>query len=200
MADSFFDIAFTPTVRAMQSRMGSREAYARMSTRKSPSIELGHQELEFIAARDSFYQASSSETGWPYVQFRGGPVGFLKALDSRTLAYADFRGNKQYVSVGNMTDNSRVSLILMDYVNRRRLKLLGYAQIVESVDNPSLVQRLAATDYDAVVERAVVISIAALSWNCPQHITPRYSEKELENRGISEQANMAARLRDFFTS
>ena len=125
MSRAYSDIAFTPAVRNMQSRMGSRANYAPLDHTGDRRDELGPMEAEFIAARDSFYQATVSETGWPYVQFRGGPAGFLKVLDGKTLGYADFRGNMQYISVGNLANNDRVSIILMDYANRARLKILG---------------------------------------------------------------------------
>jgi uncharacterized protein len=183
MSNSFLDITFTPAVQAMQTRMGSRASYARMDGDSKDDATLGNDELSFIARRDGFYQASVSATGWPYVQFRGGPTGFLKALDKHTVAYADFRGNKQYISVGNMMGNDRVSLILMDYANQRRLKLLGHTKLIEARDEPALMQRLTHSDYKAAVERACVISIVGFNWNCPQHITPRFTSKEFRDAG-----------------
>jgi uncharacterized protein len=141
--------------------------------------ELTPLEIDFIAQRDSFYQATVSESGWPYVQFRGGPMGFLKVVDSKTIGYADFRGNVQYVSVGNLNADDRVSLILMDYPNRQRLKLLGHARIVHESDEPELLALLRTDGYKARVERGVIITVAAFDWNCPQHITPRYTEAEV---------------------
>ncbi|WP_217272314.1 pyridoxamine 5'-phosphate oxidase family protein [Sphingopyxis sp. BSNA05] len=142
------------------------------------------REAEFIAGRDGFYQATVSETGWPYVQFRGGPRGFLKILGETQIAYADFRGNRQYVSVGNLSVDDRVSLILMDYPNRRRLKIWGHATTVDAAEAPAMVGALQDEDYQALSERAVIITIAAFDWNCPQHIPQRYSLDELEQLKI----------------
>jgi predicted pyridoxine 5'-phosphate oxidase superfamily flavin-nucleotide-binding protein len=119
-----------------------------------------------------------SETGWPYVQFKGGPAGFLKVLDAGTIGYADFRGNVQYISAGNVQGNDRVSLILMDYAQRRRLKILGHVRLVPAGDNPALIEQLSLPHYRATVERAVLISVVAYDWNCPQHITPRFTQAE----------------------
>ncbi|MEO8384822.1 MAG: pyridoxamine 5'-phosphate oxidase family protein [Betaproteobacteria bacterium] len=179
MPHAYANIAFTPAVRDVQSRMGSRESYARFSAAHDKNNRIGAREAEFIAARDSFYQATVSETGWPYVQFRGGPAGFLKVLDAQTLGYADFRGNMQYVSVGNLTKNNRVSIILMDYANRERLKILGRVRIVELDDDPAILTKLESPTYRARVQRGVVIDVEAFDWNCPQHITPRFTEAEI---------------------
>jgi predicted pyridoxine 5'-phosphate oxidase superfamily flavin-nucleotide-binding protein len=179
MSRAYSDIAFTPTVRDMQTRMGSRRNYAALDRATDPRDRLTAKEIAFIEARDSFYQATVSETGWPYVQFRGGPAGFLKVLDEKTLAYADFRGNVQYISVGNLQTNDRVSIILMDYANQRRLKLLGRVRLVDAADDPALLHRLQHADYGATVERAFVITVEGYDWNCPQHITPRFTEAEV---------------------
>ena len=152
----------------------------RQSPEAAPGDAVGPDEAAFIAARDGFYQSTVGETGWPYVQFRGGPVGFLKVLDGKTLAYADFRGNRQYLSVGNLRGDDRVALILVDYPNRRRLKVWGHARVVEINDDPELVARLHDPDYRARPERAVVITVAALDWNCPQHLPQRFTRQELE--------------------
>ena len=150
MARAFAEIAFTPSVRAVQARQGSAAAYERVLAPEAERADrLGPEEAAFIAARDGFYQATVSETGWPYVQFRGGPPGFLKVLDERTLGYADFRGNRQYLSVGNLGRDDRVSLILMDYANRRRLKILGHARIIEAADDPALIEALHDPGYRA---------------------------------------------------
>jgi predicted pyridoxine 5'-phosphate oxidase superfamily flavin-nucleotide-binding protein len=181
MARAFAEIAFTPAVRVAQSRQGSAAAYDRMlAPEADPANLLGPEEAAFIAARDGFYQATVSETGWPYVQFRGGPVGFLKVLDQRTIAYADFRGNRQYVSTGNLAGDDRISMILMDYPNRRRLKVFGRARLVEAADDAALVASLHDPQYRARPERAVVITIEGLDWNCPQHIPVRLTREELE--------------------
>jgi uncharacterized protein len=179
MSRAFSDIAFTPTVRAIQARMGSRAAYARLDHADDTRDALTSGEKTFIEARDGFYQATVSETGWPYVQFRGGPAGFLQVLDAKTLGYADFRGNVQYVSTGNLVGNDRVALILMDYANRRRLKILGRARLVQDSDDPVLIARLTRPHCRARVERAVLITVLAYDWNCPQHITPRFTREEI---------------------
>lgn len=180
MARSFADIAFTDGVRTFQARMGSRDQYAPLDRVEAHGVELSDQEAEFIAARDGFYQASVGETGWPYVQFRGGPAGLLKVLDSRTIGYADFRGNVQYISAGNLQADGRVSLILMDYANRRRLKVWGRARLIDAREDEGWLDRLELPSYRARVERAVIISVEAFDWNCPQHITPRYTAAEIE--------------------
>lgn len=181
MPNAFASISFTESVKEAQSRYGSRERNRSFELSEDPRNELGEFETEFIEARDSFYQATVSENGWPYVQHRGGPVGFLKVLDSRTIGYADFRGNKQYLSVGNLNANPRVSLILMDYPNRLRLKLWGTVNIVHETDEPEIIARLEVPSYRARVERGVLIHIEAIEWNCPQHITPRYSQAEVDS-------------------
>jgi predicted pyridoxine 5'-phosphate oxidase superfamily flavin-nucleotide-binding protein len=180
MSRAFADLAFTPTVRALQSELGSRELYASLDTVADRRDALTQREATFIASLDGFAQASVGETGWPYVQHRGGPPGFLKVLDPKTLGYADFRGNVQYVSAGNLRRNDRVAMLLIDHAKRRRLKILGHARLVTAAENPELVARVALPEYDAVVERAVIITVAAYDWNCPQHITPRFTAAEVE--------------------
>jgi len=180
MSRAFADLAFTPTVRALQSELGSRELYASLDTVADRRDALTPREATFIASLDGFAQASVGETGWPYVQHRGGPPGFLKVLDPKTLGYADFRGNVQYVSAGNLRRNDRVAMLLIDHAKRRRLKILGHARLVTAAENPELVARVALPEYDAVVERAVIITVAAYDWNCPQHITPRFTAAEVE--------------------
>jgi predicted pyridoxine 5'-phosphate oxidase superfamily flavin-nucleotide-binding protein len=180
MGNRFAEIAFTPAVQAQQEAHGSRASYARFLGGEPSNDRLSPREVEFIHARDGFYVASVGETGWPYVQFRGGPPGFLRALDERTLGWADFRGNRQYVSVGNLGRDDRVALILMDYANRRRLKILGHAELREVDGDDGPASRLAVPGYEAVVERAVLVHIAGFDWNCPQHITPRFTLEEIE--------------------
>ena len=180
MGRAFAEIAFTPSVKDAQSQYGTRRINERLESTPDRQDVFTPDEREFIETRDSFYQATVSETGWPYVQFRGGPIGFLKVIDSRTLGFADFRGNVQYLSVGNINADGRISLILMDYPNRRRLKILGRARIAHEADEPELLKRLQILDYKARVERAVIISIEAFDWNCPQHITPRFTEAEVQ--------------------
>jgi len=179
MSRAFADITFTESVKAAQERYGSREHNTFFEHADDPRNVLGEKEIQFIRARDSFYQATVSENGWPYVQYRGGPRGFLTVLDNRHIAYADFRGNAQYLTVGNINFDERVSLLLMDYVHRRRLKIWGRATIVHDDDNPELFALLQSPTYEATIERAVVIAVEALEWNCPQHITPRFSEEEI---------------------
>lgn len=179
MSRAYSDIAFTPTVRAMQRRMGSRSAYAQLDSSSDRRDTLGVAETRFVEERDGFYQATVSESGWPYVQFRGGQAGFLKVLDGKTIGYADFRGNVQYISVGNLQSNDRISIILMDYAGRRRLKILGRARLVGVDEEPALLSRLVLPDYRARVERAVIITVEGYDWNCPQHITPRFTEAEI---------------------
>ena len=177
MGHQFAAIAFTDSVREVQQTLGSRARYSAMDEGEDTNHILGEREATFIAARDSFYMASVSETGWPYVQHRGGPVGFVRVLDDTTIGFADFRGNRQYVSVGNVLKDDRVSLFFMDYPNRKRLKLLGRVRLIE-LDDPRL-NDLALDDYRARVERGIVIKVEAFDWNCPQHITPRYTAAEI---------------------
>lgn len=177
MPRKFAEIAFAPSVIDAQTAQGSRAMNARMADREDDG-RLGPVEREFIAARDGFYQATVSETGWPYVQFKGGPQGFLKILDDRTLGYADFRGNIQYISLGHLQDNGRVSIILMDYAHRRRLKIWATAKVVSLNDDPNLLGKLIMPDYRARIERAIILDVAAFDWNCPQHITQRFTEAE----------------------
>ena len=198
MPRAFTEIAFTPSVKAAQERYGSRSINTRFEQADNPRAEISELEAEFIAERDSFYQATVSESGWPYVQHRGGPVGFLKVLDEKTIGFADFRGNVQYVSVGNLTANNRISLILMDYANRRRLKIWGTVRIVHEYEEPELIARLEMPYYRARVERGIVINVEALDWNCPQHITPRYTKAEVEQllESLIEENNaLKARLK-----
>lgn len=180
MAYKFGEIAFTPTVQSVQSKMGSREAYARRQARDDvdPRERLGPDEAAFIARRDSFYMATVSETGWPYVQHRGGPPGFLRVLDETTVGFADYAGNRQYVSVGNLATNDRVSLFLMDYANKARLKLLGTVRLI-AADDRDMLARLITPETTARIERGVVIDVAAFDWNCSQHIPERYSEADV---------------------
>lgn len=178
MARNFAEIAFTESVKAQQEKYGSRKSYARMEA-VARGNEIGENEAAFIAARDSFYLATTGESGFPYVQFRGGPQGFLKVLNTKTLAYADFRGNLQYVSVGNLTRNEKAALILMDYANRQRLKIYARVEVIEAKDRPELIAQLQDASYDAEIERAMVLHLEAFDWNCPQHITQRFTIEEI---------------------
>ena len=179
MGHQFAEIAFTDRVRAIQELQGSRDAYDKLEHGDAHHDRLGPAEIAFLAARDSLYMATVSETGWPYVQHRGGPKGFIKALDERTIGFADFRGNRQYVSVGNLEGDDRVALIMVDYPNRRRLKLLGRAKQISAEQDSATLERLELPAYRAKVERGLVIAVEAFDWNCPQHITPRFTEAEV---------------------
>lgn len=182
MASAFADIAFTANVKAVQARMGSREAYGRREQDPVEEPVLGPHEIAFIEARDSFYQGTVGETGWPYVQHRGGPAGFLKVLDARTIGYADFTGNRQYISTGNLAGDDRVCLFLMDYPHQARLKILGRARVIDEDSHPELLARLDNPHYRARVERGIIIRIEGFDRNCPKYITPRYTEDEVAQR------------------
>jgi len=177
MTTPLSDVAFSAAVKAEQTRRGSRAGYQRMEEKGGWSSTITPELAEFIAARDSFYLSTASAEGQPYVQHRGGPPGFLKVLDERTLAFADFRGNRQYISAGNLEDNDKAYMFLMDYPNRRRIKIWGRARVVD--DDADLLARLTDADYDGVPEQAVVFEITAWDVNCPQHITPRFTEEEV---------------------
>ncbi|MBT0962542.1 pyridoxamine 5'-phosphate oxidase family protein [Denitromonas iodatirespirans] len=194
MTDAFARIAFTPNVQAVQTRMGSREAYARHMEAPPTAPRLGPYEIAFIASRDSCYMGTVSETGWPYVQHRGGPAGFLKVLDDRTIGYADFSGNRQYVSVGNLVGDDRVSLFLMDYPQQARLKIFGRARVIDEDSEPELLTRLDNPHYRARVERGIVIRIEGFDWNCPKYITPRYTEAQMAERMAQTIAARAAEV------
>ncbi|MBZ0071158.1 MAG: pyridoxamine 5'-phosphate oxidase family protein [Gammaproteobacteria bacterium] len=182
MTSAFMDIAFTANVKAIQERMGSRGAYSQHEQGPVQPPELGPSEIGFIKGSNSFYQGTVSETGWPYVQHRGGPAGFLKVLDARTIGYADFTGNRQYISVGNLAGDDRVCLFLMDYPNQARLKILGRARVIDEDSDPELLARLDNPEYRARVERGIVIRIEGFDWNCPKYITPRYTKDEIAQR------------------
>lgn len=181
MSHRFAEIAFTDSVKAAQEHYRTRAQNERLEAGGGPNDALGPAEAEFIAARDSFYMATVSETGWPYVQHRGGPPGFLRVLGPRQLAFADFRGNVQYVSVGNLARNDRVALILMDYPKRQRLKVLGRMRSVDVAElDPETLKRVEMPTYRARVERVMLIDVEAFDWNCPQHITPRFTQAEMD--------------------
>lgn len=201
MHDRYLDIATTPSVTAAQEHYGSAGQWARAGDRPASDEagragRLGTAEQMFIAARDGFYLASVSETGWPYVQFRGGPAGFLKVMDERILGFADFRGNRQYITTGNVVANDRVSVFLMDYAHRRRLKIFGRVRVVDAADAPALEERLAMPGYAGRIERVVLITVEAFDWNCPQHITPRFTPVELETALGAVRDEMAALRRE----
>jgi hypothetical protein len=179
MGHRFAEIAFTPKVKAFQEELGSRRGYARMEGGEESHAELGPREAAFIKGRDSLYMASVSETGWPYVQHRGGPAGFVRVLDPKTLGFADFKGNRQYLSLANLSGDDRVSLFFMDYPSRTRLKLLGHAERI-ALGQTELLEKLALPGYPAQVEGGFLIHVEAFDWNCPQHITPRFTAAEIE--------------------
>lgn len=177
MPRKFTQLAFTPIVKAIQEKYGSRQMYTRMEESGPENDTLIPQLTAFIQARDSFYMGTVNSTGWPYIQFRGGPVGFLKVLDEKTLGFADFGGNCQYLSIGNLADSDRTFLFLMDYANRRRLKIWGRAQV--EYDRPDLIEQLRIPGYEADTQRAILIHVEAWDWNCPQHIPQKYSEDQV---------------------
>jgi predicted pyridoxine 5'-phosphate oxidase superfamily flavin-nucleotide-binding protein len=181
MAYPFGSLVFTPVVKALQERYGSRRSYAKREQSLFSQDALGPDEEGFLAECDSFYMASIGETGWPYVQHRGGPSGFLKVLDQHTIGFADFRGNKQYVSAGNLTTNDRVALILVDYPRQARLKILGHVQIFEGSDAKDWIEKLRDPGDATPIERVFIIHVDAFDWNCQQHITPRFTEEQIGN-------------------
>jgi predicted pyridoxine 5'-phosphate oxidase superfamily flavin-nucleotide-binding protein len=201
MTRSVSDIAFTPAVKAVQERFGSRKAYARMEQAGGLAQAITPDLAAFIAERDSLYLGTANAAGQPYIQHRGGPAGFLKVLDERTLAFADFRGNKQYITVGTLAENDKAFIFLMDYAHRQRVKVWGRARVVE--DDPELMAQLVDPDYNGHPERAIVFTVEAWDANCPQHITPRQATEggattiaslqcridalEAENRALRQQ-------------
>ena len=191
MAYKFLDIVSTPAVRAAQEANGARKMWETFEQDRAFD-RFTANEAAFIAARDSFFLATVSQSGWPYVQHRGGPQGFLKLLDDQTLAFADFRGNRQYISLGNAADDDRVSLILMDYPQRARLKILARMQARDLAVDPELAARLALPGYKAKIERAFVLRLETFDWNCAQHITPRYTAPEIETAVAPLRSQLAA--------
>ena len=179
MSQKFFDLTFTPSVKAAQEHYGTRRNYARFEGGEMDFHGLTEAENDFIEARDGFYMATVGENGQPYVQFRGGPKGFLKVIDDHTLGYADFRGNLQYISVGNLAANDKAALFLMDYPNQTRLKILARVEVRDAKDAPEMIEQLTMPNYKAKIERAMILHVEAFDWNCPQHITPRYTMGEI---------------------
>jgi len=177
MTDQLSDVVFSPAVKAAQERLGSRAAFARREERGGWQSQVTAELAAFLGQRDSFYLATASAAGQPYIQHRGGPKGFLKVVDDRRLAFADFKGNRQYVTVGNLSENDRVCIFLMDYPNRQRIKIWGRARIVD--DDPDLLESLVEPGGLGRPERAVVIAVQAWDSNCPQHITRRYGEDDI---------------------
>lgn len=178
MAKNYLEIAFTESVKAQQERYGSRRQYARLE-KVARGTELSEAETDFIRARDGFYLATANADQQPYIQFRGGRAGFLKVLDAHTLGYADFRGNLQYISMGNLAQNNRAALFLMDYANRRRLKIFARVEVLDADAAPDVIAKLRDADYPATIERAMILHVEAFDWNCPQHITPRFTVEEI---------------------
>jgi len=179
MPHSFGSLVFTPAVKALQERYGSRRQYARVEGSESSLARRSQQESDFIGESDTFYIATLGSTGWPYVQHRGGPKGFLKVIDEKTIAFADFRGNKQYISTGNLMADNRVALILVDYPRQLRLKILGRVEVFEGQQAREWIEKVRDPDYKAFTERVYVIKVEAFDWNCQQHIVPRYTEEEI---------------------
>ena len=180
MAQNYRHTLFNDAVKALQERHGSRAAYLKMDAAADGTPDtLTAKELDYIALRDSFYIASVNSDGWPYMQHRGGPAGFLRHIAGNRIGFADYRGNKQYISTANLAGNDRVSLFLMDYPNKDRLKLVGHAHSIELADDPSLVTSMMPEGYRAVPERAFLIDVIGWEWNCSQHITPRFTEAEI---------------------
>ncbi|MEJ0100256.1 MAG: pyridoxamine 5'-phosphate oxidase family protein [Pseudomonadota bacterium] len=179
MAYGFLDIAVTPAVRAAQAAMGADKLWTDFKGHREFE-RFSADEIAFIADRDSFYMATVSETGWPYIQHRGGPRGFLKVIDERTLAFADYRGNRQYISTGNVQADDRVALILVDYPHRARMKIYAHVEVVTPEADPQLAALVTVPGYKAKMERIFRLKLQAFDWNCPQHITPRFTEEEIE--------------------
>lgn len=203
MSRSFAERAFTPLVKKQQELHGSRRQYARMEELGEAGDRLGEFEREFIAGRDGFYMASTGESGWPYIQYRGGEKGFLHVLEDQMLGFADLRGNKQYITMGNLEHDNRVALFFMDYAHQLRLKILGRAEIHESdAAAAELIAKLKVPGEKTPTGHAVVIHVEAFDWNCPQHITPRYTLEELAGtlepvrRRLEELEAENARLRE----
>jgi len=190
MAKNFASIAFTPAVKDIQEKLGSRKSYARME--QDTYVDgLTENETDFISQRDSFYMASYGANQFPYIQHRGGPAGFLKVLDAKRLGFIDFKGNMQYISVGNIATNKNVALIMVDYPARARLKIYATVEIIELKDDPGLYDLLDLKEYKFKPERMMVFNIEAYDWNCPQHITPRYTIAEIENAFAPQQQRVA---------
>jgi len=179
MAKNYASLAFTDSVKEMQEKMGSRKSYARME-RENYVDGLTANEIDFISQQNSFYMATIGENGFPYIQHRGGPKGFVKVLDEKRIGFIDFKGNMQYISVGNIATNNKVALIMVDYPSRTRLKILARAEIVELKDDHALYDSLDLSEYKFKPERMMILHVEAYDWNCPQHITPRYTMEDIE--------------------
>lgn len=178
MGQNFTDFAFTPTVKVAQEHYGSRSSYQRMEDDPDRFL-LTEQEKEYIPTLDFFFMSTVGENGWPYVQYRGGPKGFLKVIDDRTIGFADYRGNRQFISVGNINSGGKVALILLDFPRRERLKIWASATVTDAPDDPELASKLVDPGYKGKAERLISLRVEAYDWNCPQHITPRYTAEEI---------------------
>lgn len=176
---NYSQLAFTDAIKKIQEEVGSRSTYDRME-KMSVVDGLTDNEINFIGDRDSFYMASFGENEYPYIQHRGGPAGFVKVIDNKTIGIVDFVGNRQYISTGNISKNENVALILLSYPQRARLKIYAHAKIVDLKENEELYNLLKPTDYKFKPERMMIFEIQAYDWNCPQHITPRYTAEEIE--------------------
>jgi len=198
MPNAYHEIAFTEAVRSLQEEAGSRSVYAKYeASEQRMKTELTEPEQSYLATRDSFYMATVSETGWPYMQHRGGPVGFIKLLNSKEFGWAEYTGNKQYVSTGNIAGQDRVSLFFIDYASRTRLKIYGHAKVI--VPDDPLMEKLTEGAGDVVVERGMVVRVASYEWNCPKYITERYTRDEVQQALAQMGARIAeleARLTD----
>lgn len=171
------DIAFTPSVKTIQSQKGSRATYAKVEQGRGWQVEISESLEAFLSGLDMFYLGTSNAAGQPYIQYRGGAPGFLKVIDQQTLGFADFGGNRQYITLGNLADNPQAFIFLIDYVHSRRIKLWGTARVVE--DDPELLDRLRDPDYPGRVERAILFTVAAWDMNCPQHIHKRFPQRDV---------------------
>jgi hypothetical protein len=185
MAHQFSSLTFTDNVKDVQREMGSRSANEKLTERGSPNDTFSDAEKDFISRRDGFYLSTVGETGWPYLQFRGGPAGFLRVLDDRTLAYADVTGNRQYISIGNLRSNPRAALFFMDYPNQARLKILGTTEVLAWNEAPDWKNQLLLPDRGRP-ERVVLIHLSAFDWNCSQHIPQRWTLEELKQTSLFE--------------
>ncbi|HEY2121700.1 MAG TPA: pyridoxamine 5'-phosphate oxidase family protein [Candidatus Acidoferrum sp.] len=179
MTKTFGSLVFTPVIKELQERYGSRRQYERLEELGGAPRGLGPEERDFLGEQDTFFMASLGATGWPYVQHRGGPKSFLKVIDDHTIAFADFRGNRQYISTGNLMADNRVAMILVDFPRQLRLKILGRVEIFEGEKAKDWLAKVRDPEYKATTERVYVIHIEAFDWNCQQHIIPRFTEEEI---------------------
>jgi len=185
MAKHFMEFAFNDSVRKVQEKYGTRTPYQKMESKNKFRNKLTWEEKGYIKNRDSFYMSSVGENGWPYIQFRGGPKGFLRVIDENTLAFADFRGNGQYISAGNFNATKKTVLFFMDYTKQQRLKIWAEVEVLHADDHPELMEKVKLQDYEASIERIFTFKVHAFDWNCPKHITPRYTKEEIE-KGMLE--------------